>query len=184
MQTILTILHLLLAIGLIGLILIQHGKGADAGAAFGSGASATVFGAQGSGNFLSRSTAILATAFFLTSIALAYYATKVEEPAGLMDNLPQTEIQRSMPEPPTDLGSDQNTDLPVVNGSVPEDGPPVNQPSDLPSVEMPAEAASSEASGLESGNSEGAKLDEPSSDMPPVAVPAVDGDAAADDTEQ
>ncbi|EIC22902.1 preprotein translocase subunit SecG [Thiorhodovibrio frisius] len=91
MQTVLTILHLLLAIGLIALVLIQHGKGADAGAAFGSGASATVFGAQGSGNFLSRSTAILATAFFLTSIALAYYATKVEEPAGLMDALPASE---------------------------------------------------------------------------------------------
>jgi preprotein translocase subunit SecG len=115
MQTILTILHLLLAIGLIALVLIQHGKGADAGAAFGSGASATVFGAQGSGNFLSRSTAIIATLFFLTSIALAYYATKAGEPAGLMDDLPQA-----------------NTDLP----SIPEDAnqpPPAGQAqSDLP----------------------------------------------------
>jgi preprotein translocase subunit SecG len=64
MQTILVVLHLFLAIGIVTLVLLQHGKGADAGAAFGSGASATVFGAQGSANFLSRSTAILATLFF------------------------------------------------------------------------------------------------------------------------
>ncbi len=92
MQTLLTVLHLFLAIGLIGLILIQHGKGADMGAAFGSGASATVFGARGAGNFLSRSTAILATLFFLTSIALAYYAAQVGEPPSLMDNLDQTPV--------------------------------------------------------------------------------------------
>jgi preprotein translocase subunit SecG len=87
MQLILTILHLVLAIGLIALVLLQHGKGADAGAAFGSGASSTVFGAQGAGSFLSRSTAILATIFFLTSIALAYFAARVGEPGGLMDDI-------------------------------------------------------------------------------------------------
>ncbi len=92
MQTLLTVLHLFLAIGLIGLILIQHGKGADMGAAFGSGASATVFGARGAGNFLSRSTAVLATLFFLTSIALAYYAAQVGEPPSLMDQLDQTPV--------------------------------------------------------------------------------------------
>jgi len=85
MQIALTVIHLLLAIGLIGLILIQHGRGADAGAAFGSGASATVFGARGSGSFLSRTTAILATLFFVTSVVMAYYAQRVEAPAGLMD---------------------------------------------------------------------------------------------------
>ncbi len=69
METILTVLHLFLAIGLVGLVLIQHGKGADAGAAFGSGASATVFGSQGSANFLSRATAIFAALFFATSLA-------------------------------------------------------------------------------------------------------------------
>ncbi len=107
MQTILTLLHLLLAIGLIGLVLIQHGKGADAGAAFGSGASATVFGSRGSGNFLSRSTAIFAAAFFLTSIALAYYATRVGEPAGLMDDLFQSDLPnngvRELNRPESDL---------------------------------------------------------------------------------
>jgi preprotein translocase subunit SecG len=85
MQIALTVIHLFLAIGLIGLILIQHGRGADAGAAFGSGASATVFGARGSGSFLSRTTAILATLFFVTSVVMAYYAQRVEAPAGLMD---------------------------------------------------------------------------------------------------
>jgi preprotein translocase subunit SecG len=87
MQLILTVLHLALAIGLVGLILIQHGRGADAGAAFGSGASGTVFGAQGSGSFLTRTTAILATLFFLTSMALAYFAAQVGEPQGLMDGV-------------------------------------------------------------------------------------------------
>jgi preprotein translocase subunit SecG len=99
MQTILTIAHLVLALGLIGLILIQHGKGADAGAAFGSGASATVFGAQGSGNFLSRSTAILAALFFITSVVLAYYAAQVTEPRGLMDDVAVPEQSVAIPKP-------------------------------------------------------------------------------------
>jgi preprotein translocase subunit SecG len=90
MQTILTIVQVFLSLGLIGLVLIQHGRGADAGAAFGSGASATVFGAGGSGSFLTRVTAILATLFFLTSMALAYYAAQGGKPAGLMDGLDQT----------------------------------------------------------------------------------------------
>ena len=92
MQTILTVVHLFLALGLIGLVLIQHGKGADMGAAFGSGASATVFGARGSGNFLSRTTAILAALFFVTSMILAYYASQVGEPVGLMDRVDQTPV--------------------------------------------------------------------------------------------
>jgi preprotein translocase subunit SecG len=74
MQIILTVVHLFLALGIIGLVLMQHGKGADAGAAFGSGASGTVFGAQGASNFLSRTTAILAALFFVTSIALGYFS--------------------------------------------------------------------------------------------------------------
>ena len=87
MQTILTIVQVILSLALIGLVLIQHGRGADAGAAFGSGASATVFGARGSGSFLSRATGILAALFFLTSMALAYYAAQGGKPAGLMDGV-------------------------------------------------------------------------------------------------
>ncbi|MBL4851770.1 MAG: preprotein translocase subunit SecG [Gammaproteobacteria bacterium] len=72
MQTTLLIIHVMVAIALVALVLLQHGKGADAGAAFGSGASQTVFGSQGSGSFLTRATAILATVFFVTSLILAY----------------------------------------------------------------------------------------------------------------
>lgn len=72
LYTILVVVQVVVAVSLIGLILVQHGKGADAGAAFGSGASGTVFGARGSANFLSRATAALATVFFAVSLSLAY----------------------------------------------------------------------------------------------------------------
>ena len=70
-ETVIVVLHLLVAIAVVGLVLMQQGKGAEAGASFGSGASATVFGSQGSGTFLSRVTAILAAVFFVTSLGLA-----------------------------------------------------------------------------------------------------------------
>ena len=76
LQTILLVAQVLIAISLIGMILIQHGKGADAGAAFGSGASSTVFGSQGSSNFLTKATAILAFLFLANSLTLAYIASK------------------------------------------------------------------------------------------------------------
>ena len=72
--TIVLLVHVLAALGVIGLVLLQHGKGADVGAAFGSGASGSLFGATGSANFLSRTTAILAAVFFLSSLGLAYLA--------------------------------------------------------------------------------------------------------------
>ena len=72
MQTILLIVLVLSALGLVTLVLLQQGKGADAGAAFGSGASATVFGAEGSGSFMTRATAVLAAIFFISSLGLAY----------------------------------------------------------------------------------------------------------------
>jgi preprotein translocase subunit SecG len=72
MYTFIVVVQVLAAVGVIGLVLIQHGKGADAGAAFGSGASGTVFGARGSANFLTRATALCATVFFLASLSLAY----------------------------------------------------------------------------------------------------------------
>ncbi|MFN3884845.1 MAG: preprotein translocase subunit SecG [Rhodocyclaceae bacterium] len=74
--TITLTVHILVGIAVIGLVLLQHGKGADMGAAFGSGASGSLFGATGSANFLSRSTAVLATIFFLTSLSLAYMASQ------------------------------------------------------------------------------------------------------------
>lgn len=74
-ETVVIVVHLMVAIGLVGLVLIQQGKGAETGASFGSGASGTVFGSQGSATFLSRLTAVLATVFFVTSLGLAYYAS-------------------------------------------------------------------------------------------------------------
>ncbi|MHA6495375.1 preprotein translocase subunit SecG [Pseudomonas borbori] len=74
LETVVVVVHLLGAIGVVALVLLQQGKGADAGASFGSGASGTVFGSQGSSTFLSRVTAILATAFFITSLGLAFFA--------------------------------------------------------------------------------------------------------------
>ncbi len=121
MQTILVAIHLLLAIGLIGLVLIQHGKGADAGAAFGSGASSTVFGSQGSGSFLTRSTAVLATLFFATSLALAYFAMQGTEQPSLMGGdavpviqevpVPVSEVP-AIPEIPVERAG--GSELPVV----------------------------------------------------------------------
>ena len=73
------VVHILAALGVIGLVLVQHGKGADMGAAFGSGASGSLFGATGSANFLSRTTAVLATVFFVTSLLLAYVASSAQE---------------------------------------------------------------------------------------------------------
>lgn len=79
MFTVLLALHIIIAIVLVGFILIQHGKGADAGASFGAGAAGTVFGASGSANFLTRATAILATLFFITSLGLAWFAQRQAE---------------------------------------------------------------------------------------------------------
>ena len=76
------LVNLLSALGVIGLVLVQHGKGADMGAGFGSGASGSLFGASGSANFLSRSTAVLAAVFFLTCLALAYIASNTPKTSG------------------------------------------------------------------------------------------------------
>jgi preprotein translocase subunit SecG len=76
------LVHILAAIGVIGLVLVQHGKGADMGAAFGSGASGSLFGATGSANFLSRTTAVLAAVFFVTSLSLAYIASNKPKTTG------------------------------------------------------------------------------------------------------
>lgn len=81
METLVWVVHIIIAIALIALVLLQQGKGADMGAAFGSGSSGSLFGASGSANFLSRSTAVLATLFFLTSLALAYFALQQHRPA-------------------------------------------------------------------------------------------------------
>lgn len=75
MEKLVLVLHILASVGVIGLVLLQHGKGADMGAAFGSGASGSLFGVSGSSNFLSRATAIFVSIFFVTSLILAYMAS-------------------------------------------------------------------------------------------------------------
>lgn len=74
METVIVVVHVIVAVAIVGLVLLQQGKGADAGASFGSGSSQTVFGASGSGNFLVRATTIAATIFFATSLSLAIFA--------------------------------------------------------------------------------------------------------------
>ena len=92
LHNILLIIHLLVAISVIGLVLIQQGKGADAGAAFGGGASSTVFGSQGSGSFLTRATGVLATIFFITSLSLAYISTQKIKPTSVVDTVTEQKV--------------------------------------------------------------------------------------------
>ena len=89
LQQLITILHGTLCVGIVGLVLLQRGKGADAGAGFGAGASGTVFGARGSATFFSKLTAVLATLFFMTSLSLAWFATRpqAQQPDSLVDKL-------------------------------------------------------------------------------------------------
>ena len=86
-QTLAVVFHVLLAFGIVGLVLLQRGKGADAGAGFGAGASGTVFGARGSANFLSRTTAVLATLFFVSSLGLSYLFSKGPAETSVMDRV-------------------------------------------------------------------------------------------------
>lgn len=100
MDTIILIVHVAASAGLIGLVLLQQGKGADMGAAFGAGASATVFGSQGSGSFLTRATAILATIFFITSLTLAYFSGKSAAPQSVTEILSDTPAAADIPSLP------------------------------------------------------------------------------------
>jgi preprotein translocase subunit SecG len=86
MEILILVLHVIAALGIVGLVLLQHGKGADVGAAFGSGASGSVFGSAGSANFLSRATAILAVVFFLTSMGLTYVLSRKSDKEGVMSS--------------------------------------------------------------------------------------------------
>ena len=123
MLTILTTLHILAAVAIIALVLLQQGKGADAGAAFGAGGSGTVFGARGAASFLTRGTAVLALVFFLTSLGLAWLASQQVE-------------QRSVVE---------RTETPAGSAAAPAspaDAP--GSPSDVPSADVPAADAPSD----------------------------------------
>ena len=131
MQTILVVFHLFLAVGLVGLILIQHGKGADMGAAFGSGASGTVFGAKGSASFLTRLTAGLATLFFITSMIMAYFAAQRDDGSVILDDMQppavETEVRPQTDLPPMPAG----TEVPALPAE------PAAR-ADVPQVEVPS----------------------------------------------
>lgn len=114
---ILIVAYLLVALALIGFVLIQQGKGADMGASFGAGGSNTVFGSSGSGNFMTRTTAILATAFFLISLTLGSMTANKEKAVDEWDNL---EV------PVTDVIPANDTDVPV------QDAQPAQDDSDVP----------------------------------------------------
>ena len=124
LQTAVLIGHTLIAILIIVLVLIQRGKGADAGAAFGGGASGTVFGARGSSSFFSRMTAVLATAFFATSLTLAYMSSqRAEAPTSLIESAPivdeaEAPATDEVPElPALDPADEAAVDMPSLESS-------------------------------------------------------------------
>jgi preprotein translocase subunit SecG len=124
MQTLAVVFHVLLALAIVGLVLLQRGRGADAGAGFGAGASGTVFGARGSASFLSRTTAVLATLFFLTSLGLSYlFSRDSGAPTSVMDQLPAQQA----PAAPTDLPPVPVPDsAPATTDSAPAPAPAVD----------------------------------------------------------
>jgi preprotein translocase subunit SecG len=127
-QTLAVVVHVLLAASIIGLVLLQRGKGADAGAGFGAGASGTVFGARGSGSFLSRTTAVLATLFFVTSLGLSYLFSQGREESSVVDRV---QPAQTVPAP---------TQMPAlpptgVLPSVPESTPPAATPQPAPAAQ-------------------------------------------------
>ncbi len=121
MKELILVIHVLAAVGLIALVLVQQSKGADIGAAFGSGASQTLFGARGSANFLTRLTALLATIFFVTSLTLAVLATRGGGPRSVTDTVTSEPAAPATSAPPTD-----------EQGPPPPEKPPA--PSDVPAV--------------------------------------------------
>jgi len=122
------IAHTLIALLIIVLVLLQRGKGADAGAAFGAGASGTVFGARGSSSFFSRATAVCATAFFVSSLTLAYLSSQATSaPSSLLDEAPAVETE-------IDEAPELSEEMPVSDLPSLE---PTEDSTDMPSLEEP-----------------------------------------------
>lgn len=140
---ILLVVQIIVSVGIIVLVLMQHGKGADAGAAFGSGASGTVFGPQGSANFLSRSTAILAAVFFLNSLALAWLVSnQTTSFSSVMDS-----IQGSEQAPAAEVAPAQS-DVPAVPG---QEASQVEQASEVPAAPTAEQSEVPAAPAVEAG---------------------------------
>jgi preprotein translocase subunit SecG len=125
METVILIVHVLAAVSLVALILLQQGKGADMGAAFGSGASSTVFGSQGSASFMTRGTAIMATVFFITSLSLAYFTGEgvsrksVTEESVVETVDSEVPVAEDMPSVPAAATPAVEADVPVAEPQAP-----------------------------------------------------------------
>lgn len=129
-ETIVLLVHTLIAVLIIALVLLQRGKGADAGAAFGAGASGTVFGARGSSSFFSRATAVLATAFFASSLVLAYMSSQqADAPDSLLEEVPEVEAPAEQA-PARDTADEP--ELPELPGA---EGTPADEEAALPELE-------------------------------------------------
>ncbi|MBA2483418.1 MAG: preprotein translocase subunit SecG [Nitrosomonas sp.] len=120
METIVWSIHVVAAVVMVVLVLLQQGKGADMGAAFGSGSAGSVFGASGSSNFMSRTTAVIATVFFCTSLGLTYISTNRTEDTGVMGRMGEMLESSDAPSSKTDVESEQ-VDGPVSEIPEPED---------------------------------------------------------------
>ena len=168
--TVLLAAHILLALLLIGVILLQQGKGATAGAAFGSGASSTVFGARGSASFLTRLTAILAVLFFSNSLLLAYLYSQTSQPKSLLDQVqvPGQSAPGTAPRPdvPTQLDVGEMANKAAQGKPV---DVPVPPPADVPAT--PAQAAG-DSSAPAKPASAAATSSAPVSDVPAPVAPA------------
>lgn len=132
MDIILLVVHVVLALGIISLVLLQKGAGASAGAVLGGGGGAgSVFGASGSSNFLSKTTAILATAFFINSMVLAYMASHRDAPSTVIDEIEQTQqVEMVTPEPvmqELDQGMDETVPMPVEEPAEIDVPPPASE---------------------------------------------------------
>jgi preprotein translocase subunit SecG len=128
--TVILTVQLLSALGMVGLILLQHGKGADMGAAFGSGGSGSLFGASGSANFMSRTTAVLAAVFFTCTLALAYFGNL--RPEGTGSVLERAATSAPAPADASPASQIPGTAAPAVNNSVPAPVAPVSGPAQIP----------------------------------------------------
>jgi preprotein translocase subunit SecG len=121
MEIFILVFHVLIGAAVVGLVLLQHGKGADMGAAFGSGSAGSLFGASGSANFLSRATGILATVFFLTSLGLTYLGSTRAVPKGVIERAPAP-AQEQKPAPASIPPTVPPTSVPVPTPSAPDAG--------------------------------------------------------------
>ena len=134
-QTATLMVHVFLAIGIIGLVLLQRGKGADAGTAFGAGASGTVFGARGAANFLSRTTAVFAALFFVTSLGLAWIGSQTSEPTSLLDQNQAVEESVDDAASTDGVNDGELPELPAADPLTSDQGAADQDADDLPAID-------------------------------------------------